>query len=106
MTEYQPRTAERLIEILRAQGANPRSWQAEAAGEIERLNKRHESDRFDIRETYRAVLHYFGPEGVSKVIRHLDLARRSRDTNAEIDELEKLFGEEAALSHRQGQDQS
>lgn len=35
--EYQPRTAERLIEILRAGSVNPRSWQAEAADEIERL---------------------------------------------------------------------
>jgi len=37
MTEYQPRTPERLVEILRAQGENPRSWQAEAAAEIARL---------------------------------------------------------------------
>lgn len=35
--EYQPRTADRLIEILRATDPNPRSWQAEAASEIERL---------------------------------------------------------------------
>jgi hypothetical protein len=31
MSEYQPRTRERLIEILRAQDQNPRSWQQEAA---------------------------------------------------------------------------
>lgn len=37
--EYQPRTAERLIEILRAQSQNPRSWQQEAADEIERLRE-------------------------------------------------------------------
>lgn len=37
MTEYQRRTAERLVEILRAQDENPRSWQREAAGEIECL---------------------------------------------------------------------
>lgn len=37
--EYQPRTAQRLIEILRAKGENPRSLEAEAADEIERLRK-------------------------------------------------------------------
>lgn len=37
MSEYQPRTPDRLMEILRAQDANPRSWQQEAADEIERL---------------------------------------------------------------------
>lgn len=35
--EYQPRTAERLVEILRSKGTNPRSWEAEAADAIERL---------------------------------------------------------------------
>ena len=33
--EYQPRTRERLIEILRAHGENPRSWRAEAADALE-----------------------------------------------------------------------
>jgi hypothetical protein len=37
MMDYQPRTPERLIEMLRAQDANPRSWQQEAANTIERL---------------------------------------------------------------------
>lgn len=35
-TEYQPRSAARLVEILRAQDENPRSWQQEAADMIER----------------------------------------------------------------------
>jgi hypothetical protein len=35
--EYQPRTPARLIEILRAQDDNPRSWEVEAAETIERL---------------------------------------------------------------------
>lgn len=35
--DYQPRTPERLIEILRAQAPNPRSWQAEAAATISRM---------------------------------------------------------------------
>lgn len=37
MSEYQPRTPERLVEILRSQDQNPRSWQQEAAREIGRL---------------------------------------------------------------------
>jgi hypothetical protein len=37
MTEYQPRTAERLVEILRAKSENPRSVYREAASEIERV---------------------------------------------------------------------
>jgi hypothetical protein len=35
--EYQPRTPERLIEMLRAQSEQPRSWQREAASTIEYL---------------------------------------------------------------------
>lgn len=35
--EYQPRTAERLIEILRAQDPNPRSWQQESADTMLRI---------------------------------------------------------------------
>lgn len=37
MTEYQPRTPERLVEVLRSHGYGPRTWQAEAADLIERL---------------------------------------------------------------------
>jgi hypothetical protein len=37
MSEYQPRTVDRLVEILRSQDQNPRSWQQEAAGELERM---------------------------------------------------------------------
>jgi hypothetical protein len=39
MSDYQKRTAERLIEILRSSDQNPRSWNQEAADEIERLRK-------------------------------------------------------------------
>jgi 5-formyltetrahydrofolate cyclo-ligase len=35
--EYQPRTPERLCEMLRSQAVNPRSWQRETAAMIERL---------------------------------------------------------------------
>lgn len=35
-SDYQPRTPERLVEILRAQSQNPRSWPNEAADTIER----------------------------------------------------------------------
>lgn len=35
MSDYQPRTPERLVEILRAKGENPRSFEAEAADRIE-----------------------------------------------------------------------
>lgn len=44
-TEYQPRTAGRIIEILRAKDRNPRSWQREAIGEIKRLTKENEKLR-------------------------------------------------------------
>lgn len=37
MSEYQARTPERLMEILRTQDANPRSWQQEAADAIQNL---------------------------------------------------------------------
>lgn len=47
----------------------------------------------DLRETLRAVLHHFGPDGANKVTRHVLMARRSRESNAEIDELERLFGD-------------
>lgn len=48
--EYQPRTAERLVEILKAQDQNPRSWQREAARMIEQ-------SRADVM-TVLANLHY------------------------------------------------
>lgn len=35
--DYQPRTPERLVEVLRAQSQNPRSWSNEAADAIERF---------------------------------------------------------------------
>jgi len=37
MSEYQKRTPERLIEILRSSDQNPRSWNQEAADEIASL---------------------------------------------------------------------
>lgn len=37
MSEYQPRTHDRLVEILKAQDENPRSWQQEAADELARV---------------------------------------------------------------------
>lgn len=36
--EYQPRTVERLVEILRSSSDNPRSWKREAADALERLS--------------------------------------------------------------------
>lgn len=38
--EYQPRTTERLVEILTAKGINPRSWEAEAARALTASEKR------------------------------------------------------------------
>lgn len=46
---------------------------------------------FDLRETLRAVLHFYGPEGANKVTTHVMMARKSRDTNAEIDALESVL---------------
>lgn len=46
---------------------------------------------FDLRETLKAVLEHFGVDGAAKVTRHVMMARRSRDSNAEIDRLEELF---------------
>jgi len=48
--------------------------------------------RFDLVEALKAVLHFWGPEGANKITRHVLTARRARDSNAEMDELEKLFG--------------
>lgn len=48
--------------------------------------------KFDLDETLKAVLHHFGPSAAHTVASHVLMARRSRDSNAEIDELEKLFG--------------
>ena len=47
---------------------------------------------FDLRETLKAVLHFYGPEGAQKVTSHVLMARKSKATNDEIDELEKTFG--------------
>jgi hypothetical protein len=43
--DYQPRTPERLIEILRSESTGPRSWQAEAAAVIEHRQKAIEAER-------------------------------------------------------------
>ena len=45
--------------------------------------------KFDLNETLKAVLHFWGPDGANKVTRHVIMARKSRDNNAEMDELEK-----------------
>jgi len=49
--------------------------------------------KFDLNETLKAVLHFWGPEGAQMVTRHVLMARKSRDTNEEIDNLERIFGE-------------
>ena len=41
--------------------------------------------KFDLRETLRAVLHHFGPEGARKVTEHVVRARKVRDVNAELE---------------------
>lgn len=46
---------------------------------------------FDLRETLKAVLELFGVDGTAKVTRHVMMARRSRDSNAEIDRLEEIL---------------
>jgi hypothetical protein len=48
------------------------------ADELEQL-------KFDLRETLRAVLHHFGPEGARKVTEHVVRARKVRDVNAELE---------------------
>lgn len=48
--------------------------------------------KFDLAETLKAVLYLYGPDGAEKITRHVMLARRARDSNAEIDKLEELFG--------------
>lgn len=53
-----------------------------------------EGVEFDLKETLKAVLHFYGPEGANKVTRHVLMARKSRDSNAEIDELEKALAAE------------
>lgn len=40
--------------------------------------------KFDLRETLRAVLHLFGPEGARKVTEHVVRVRKVRDVNAEL----------------------
>lgn len=45
----------------------------------------------DLRETLRAALLHFGPEGVHKITSHVIAARHSRESNAEMDRLEKIF---------------
>ena len=45
--------------------------------ELERL-------KFDLRETLRAVLHHFGPEGAKKVTEFVLMARKARDVNVEL----------------------
>lgn len=49
----------------------------DAQNELDRL-------KFDLRETLRAVLHHFGPEGAKKVTEFVLMARKARDVNAEL----------------------
>lgn len=62
--EYQPRTNERLVEILRAQDQNPRSWQQEAADAIERMQDAMLNVRgyaaMQITQGSRVTTRYFG----------------------------------------------
>jgi len=51
---------------------------ADAENDLDRL-------KFDLRETLRAVLHHFGPEGARKVTEHVVRARKVRDVNAELE---------------------
>lgn len=50
---------------------------ADVENDLERL-------KFDLRETLRAVLHHFGPEGAKKVTEFVLMARKARDVNAEL----------------------
>jgi hypothetical protein len=54
----------------------------------------------DLNESLKAVLHFWGPEGAEQVTRHILAARRSRESNATIDDLERLF---ASDPHSSGQ---
>lgn len=47
---------------------------------------------FILDTTISAIEHFWGDGGLDKVRRHIRMARKSRETNAEIDELEKVFG--------------
>lgn len=62
---YQPRTRERVIEILESQSQNPRSWQREAAAFIAAARARREESfadkarRFFARLLYRRISCYY-----------------------------------------------
>lgn len=45
----------------------------------------------DVRETLKAALHHFGPDGVHKITSHVLAARRARENNEEIDKLEQII---------------
>jgi len=45
----------------------------------------------DLRETFKALLFHCGPSVTNKVTTHVMAARRARETNTEIDALEKAF---------------
>lgn len=62
------------------------SVQHEAARALDALE-------FDLRETLRAVLHFYGPEGANKITTHVMMARKAKASNDEIDQLEKVLGE-------------
>lgn len=66
MTEYQPRTSGRLIELLLAQDENPRSWQHEAAARITELEAERDriADELDAsNNNHRAMAHQMAELG-------------------------------------------
>lgn len=66
-----------------------------ARDRILHLSQKLERNEFDIRETLRAVLHFFGPEGANKITAHVMKARETRDDNALMDEIEMHLGEQS-----------
>jgi hypothetical protein len=44
-------------------------------------------------DVLNAIEHLFGQEGLDKVVAHVKLANKARESNDEIDKLEALFPE-------------
>lgn len=70
LNEYQSRTPERLVEILRSQSPNPRSWQQEAADLLDRLSSRQVSDDWTPTADNINSL----PEPLRRYIHHIETA--------------------------------
>lgn len=68
---------------------------------LERNSARRQRDeaQFDLTETLKAVLHFYGPEGAEKVTTHVLMARKAKVRNEEIDALEKTLNQEGDESH-------